>query len=254
MVTIGILLVIGAAMAGLVGVGGLGVPELEQDDLDRTSADTDPDADSHVKPDAALLLGSDSAEALTGGRGGDWLLGLGGDDTLSGGAGGDVIIPGDGADAVSSGDGSDFVEAANIVEEQALRASAVKATDIFGVTFDYDLPARSDAGDDIDLGEGDDTVVAGSDDTVAGGPGKDEFALGDWIEGNTPVKIADFDAAEDIITFVYDRAGDTPDLSVERNETTGVTTILADGRSIAVLHDASPEFSLRNIAIGRYTA
>lgn len=254
MAILGILLLMGGAMAGLVGLGGLDLPELDQDDLDRTSADTDPAADTHVKPDDTLLLGTDSAEALTGRSGGDWLLGLDGADTLSGGAGGDVIIPGDGADAVLSGDGNDFVEAANIVDEPALRASAAKATDIFDITFDYNLPARSDAGDDIDLGEGDDTVVAGADDTVTGGPGEDEFALGDWIDGSAPVEIADFDTAEDIITFVYDRDGDAPELSVERNETTGVTTIMADGRSIAVLRDASPEFSLRNIAVGRYTA
>lgn len=97
-------------------------------------------------------------------------------------------------------------------------------------------------------------MVAGSDDTIAGGPGGDEFALGDWIAGDAPVEIADFDAAEDIITFVYDRDGDAPELSVARNETTGVTTIMADGRSIAVLRDTSPDFSLRNVAIGRYTA
>ncbi|QFT93230.1 hypothetical protein FIU86_10280 [Roseovarius sp. THAF9] len=254
MAILGILLLVGGAMAGLVGLGGLDLPEVEQEATSSDPADDDPDVASQVEPDDSLLLGTDSAEALTGGSGGDWLIGLAGADTLSGGAGGDVIIPGDGADAVLSGDGNDFVEAANIIDEVALRASAATATDIFGVTFDYDLPAKSDAGDDIDLGEGDDTVVAGSDDTVIGGPGEDEFALGDWIAGGAPVEIADFDVAEDIITFVYDRDGDAPELSVTRNETTGVTTIMADGRSIAVLRDASPEFSLRNIAIGRYTA
>ncbi len=247
MAIMGILLIVGGAMAGLVGLSELDLPEVDQEP-------TDTDTAGKEKAEDGLLLGTDNAEALTGGSGGDWLIGLDGADTLLGGVGGDVIIPGDGTDAVLSGDGNDFVEAANIVDEQALRASAATATDIFGVTFDYDLPAKSDAGDDIDLGEGDDTVVAGSDDTVAGGPGNDEFALGNWIDGGAPVEIADFDAAEDIITFVYDRDGDAPELSVERNETTGVTTILSDGRSIAVLRDASPEFSLRNIAIGRYTA
>lgn len=259
MAILGILLLVGGAMAGLVGLGGLDLPEVEQDAGNHNAADADPDgadpdATGQIKPGDDLILGTDSAEALTGGRGGDWLLGLDGDDTLSGGAGGDVILPGDGADVVQSGTGNDFVEAANIVDEAALRASAATATDIFGISFAYDLPATSDAGDVIDLGDGDDTVVAGSDDTVTGGPGDDEFALGDWIEGDAPVEIADFDAAEDIITFVYDRDGDAPELSVKRNETTGVTTILADGRSIAVLRDASPEFSLRNVAVGRYTA
>jgi Ca2+-binding RTX toxin-like protein len=254
MAILGILLLVGGAMAGLVGLGGLDLPEVEQDATSRNPADADPDVAGQVKPDHDLLLGTDSAEALTGGRGGDWLIGLDGADTLSGGAGGDVIIPGDGADAVLSGNGNDFVEAANIVDEQALRASVTKATDIFGVTFGYALPAKSDAGDDIDLGAGDDTVVAGSDDTVIGGPGADEFALGDWIAGGAPVEITDFDAAEDIITFVYDREGASPELSVERNETTGITTIKADGQTVAILRDTSPAFSLRNVAVGRYTA
>lgn len=249
MAILGILLLIGGAMAGLVGLGGLHLPEFAPDDTTGDSAE----AEAQAAARSDLLLGGDGDDLLAGGTGGDWLIGLDGDDTLTGGAGGDVIIPGTGQDAIAAGDGHDFVEAANVVDEAALRSSATGADDIFDIAFAYDLPAASDAGDVIDLGAGDDTVVAGSDDTIAGGPGGDEFALGDWIAGGAPVEIADFDAAEDIITFVYDRDGDAPELSVARNETTGVTTIMADGRSIAVLRDASPDFSLRNVAIGRYT-
>lgn len=250
MAVIGILLLVGGALAGLAGLGDLDLPDLEEEAQNRSATNHDDD----VVRDNDLLLGTDGNDVLDGGGGGDWLIGLDGADTLDGGTGGDVIIPGTGTDMVTAGDGNDFVEAANVVDEAALRASASGSEDIFDVDFAYDLPKDSDARDVIDLGDGNDTVVAGTHDTVTGGAGADEFALGDWIAGGAPVEISDFDEAEDIITFVYDRDADAPDLSVERNETTGVTTIKADGQSIAVLRDTSPAFSLRNIAVGRYTA
>lgn len=248
MAILGILLLLGGALGGLAGLGGLEVPEFDDD---RQKSDAD---EAQPRPDDALLRGTDADEALQGGGGGDWLLGFDGDDTMWGGAGGDVIIPGAGHDTVTADGGNDFVEAANITDETALRASAAGAKDIFDIDFAYDLPGTSDAGDRVDLGDGDDTVVAGGLDTVTGGVGADEFALGDWIAGGAPVEITDFDAAEDIITFVYDREGDAPELSVERNETTGVTTVKADGQTVAILRDTSPAFSLRNVAVGRYTA
>ena len=243
---LGILLLVGGALAGMVGLGGLDVPELDEEQLKGAAKDAeDPDD---------VVVGTDGVDALLGGDGDDWMIGLDGADTLDGQTGGEVLIAGAGADVISGGAGNDFVEAANVIDETALRQSLVGADDIFDVAFQYDLPHASDEGDVVNLGDGDDTVVAGSDDTVSGGDGADEFALGDWIEGGQPVEITDFDEAEDIITFVYDKEGDAPEMSVEVNETTGVTTIKADGQPIAVLRDTSPAFSTRNIAVGRYVA
>ncbi|MFN3210937.1 MAG: calcium-binding protein [Roseovarius sp.] len=250
MAILGILLLVGGAMAGLVGLGGLGLPDLDPD----AAAEKSPGPGATFDARDDLLVGGDGADLLDGGAGGDWIIGLDGHDTLTGGTGGDVIIPGAGQDQIAAGDGNDFVEAANVVDEDALRQSSATADDIFGVDFAYALPAPSDAADTLDLGPGDDTVVAGARDILTGGTGADEFALGDWIGAGGPAEITDFNAAEDIITFVYDRDGDVPELSIEHDEATGVTTILADGRSIAVLRDSSPAFSLRNVAVGRYAA
>lgn len=238
-----ILLLIGGALSGLTG---LGAPEPEEDLL-RAKSGPDPDP-------GKVRVGTDDADLLESGDGADWLLGFAGDDVLEGGAGDDVLIGGTGMDVILAGDGDDFVESANIVAEPALRTSAEAGGDVADVVFAYDLPRGSDESDTVTLGAGDDTVVAGSDDVVTGGAGQDAFALGDWITGGQPVEITDFDEAEDIVSFVYDRDGDMPDLEIQRNSQTGLTTIRADGQSIAVLRGASPEFSLLNVVVGRYAA
>lgn len=242
-----VLLLLGSAIGGLVGLGGV------EDEIEAAQNDRADGEDPEMRG-SDLLAGTDGADEFSGGGGGDWLLGFDGDDSLSGDSGNDVLVGGIGTDAISGGTGDDFVESANVVDEALLRSSSASAEDAFGVEFAYDLPARSDEGDSVDLGDGDDTVVAGSDDTVTGGDGEDEFALGDWIEGDKPVEITDFDEVEDIITFVYDRDGVEPELSVETNKQTGVTKIMADGKAVAVLRDASPDFSIKNVAVGRYAA
>ncbi|MEO1139248.1 MAG: hypothetical protein AAFW87_07305, partial [Pseudomonadota bacterium] len=238
-----LLLLVGSTIGGLVSLGGLDAP-----DLDEAQSTDSPDGEEDMNRGADLLTGTNSEDLLSGGDGGDWILSYDGNDTISGNKGGDVLIGGDGVDVINAGPGNDFVEAANLVNEALLRTSATAGGDVLDVVFEYDLPGKSDAGDLVSLGDGEDTVVAGSDDTISGGAGADEFALGDWIDGGRPVEIEDFDVAEDIITFVYDRQGPEPELTVEANQTTGVTTIRADGEAIAVLRDASPEFSVKNIA------
>jgi len=257
MAVFALLLLVGASLATFVGLSGSD----EEGILPGDTGDDTPLIDGTSGPDTLqggagddLLVGRAGDDLLSGGAGNDWLLGLDGDDTLQGGAGRDVLIGGEGGDTMIGGAGDDFIEAANILDESALVASLDGLASFADIAFRYALPALSDPGDEIDLGAGDDTVVAGSDDTVTGGDGDDEFALGDWIEGGRPVLIEDFDLAEDLITFVSASDQPTPELTVERDTITGLTTLKADGQAVAVLRNASPEFSLRNVALGRYAA
>lgn len=239
-----LLLLIGGALSGL---SGLSPPEVQESMQDNGQTGPDPD-------EGELLVGTDYADALIAGDGADWLLGLDGPDLLRGGDGADVLIGGAGPDELLSGAGNDFVESANIVDEATLRASISGYADLSNVVFAYDLPRGSDEGDRVELGPGDDTVVAGSDDVVTGGPGADEFALGDWITGGQPVEITDFNEAEDILSFVHAENDPEPELEIHRDTKSGVTTIHADGQPIAVLRGTSPDFSLRNVVVGRYAA
>lgn len=237
-----LLLLIGGALSGL---SALSPPELPAHAQDEGQTGPDPD-------DASLLTGTDGTDVLIAGDGADWLLGLDGADLLRGGDGNDVLIGGAGADDIIGGTGNDFVESAHIVDEAALRASV--GDGINNVIFTYDLPRSSDEGDRVDLGPGDDTVVAGSHDQITGGAGADEVALGDWITPEQPVEITDFDEAEDLVSFVHTENGPAPELEIHRDTQNGVTTLHADGRPIAVIRGASPDFSLRNVVMGHYAA
>lgn len=257
MAVVALLLLVGASLAGLVGLSG------PDDDIAMTgdTAGDDLLTDGSPGPDTLqggdgddLLAGRAGDDLLSGGAGNDWLLGLDGADTLQGGPGRDVLIGGAGGDRMIGGAGDDFVEAANIIDEDALVASLDGLRSFSDIAFAYALPGLSDQGDLVDLGAGDDTVVVGHDDSVTGGDGADEFALGDWIEGGRPALIEDFDLAEDLITFVTADDQPTPDLTIERDSITGLTTLKADGQAIAVIRNASPDFSLRHVAVGRYAA
>jgi len=260
MAVVALLFLVGASLAGLVGLSG---PEDDAAFAGPDDGMTGDDLliDGTAGPDTLqggvggdLVVGRAGNDLLSGGAGNDWLLGLDGDDVLQGGPGNDVLIGGDGSDRISGGAGDDFVEAANIIDQDALVASLDGLRSFADIAFAYALPGLSDQGDLVDLGAGDDTIVAGSDDTVTGGDGADEFALGDWIDGGRPVLIEDFDLAEDLITFVSADDRSTPDLTIERDAVTGLTTLKADGQAVAVIRNASPDFSLRNVAVGRYAA
>ena len=253
MAFLALFLLAGASLAGMVGLSGL---EIESPGSVGNDNQDGSNGDDTMSGGAGndLLIGWDGDDSLSGAGGTDWLLGLDGNDQLSGGDGLDVLIGGKGQDTLTGGAGSDFVESANILDEPTLIASLDGAENIDDIDFGYALPTASDAGDIADLGPGDDTIVAGSHDTITGGSGADEFVLGDWIEGVQPVVIEDFDDAEDLISFVHAEDHPTPDLTLEVDPQSGMTSIKADGQTVAVLRNASPDFSLRNVAVGRYAA
>lgn len=238
---------------------GMGLPEIDVEVAkggDGSDGLTGSDGDDTLAGGGGndLLLGKDGNDTLSGDGGSDWLIGSDGDDDLIGGAGDDVLIGGAGHDQIDAGEGDDFVEAANVVDEQRLESSAATATGLSDIDFVYGLPGTSDQGDVVDLGPGDDTVVGGDSDTLTGGAGADEFALGDWIKAGNPAEITDFDSAEDLLSIAFAEGDPLPEMEVRTDTLTGAKTVYADGKPIAVLSGASPEFSLRNVAITRYAA
>jgi len=249
-----ILLVMGGVLG--MGMGAGGGDEASAEGSDQSERISGSDGDDMISGGGGndLLLGKAGNDTLMGDAGSDWLLGSDGADHLMGNAGHDVLIGGNGPDQIIGGAGNDFVESANVVDESQLESSAASAVSLSDVIVAYDLPSSSDEGDNIDLGDGDDTVVAGDNDIITGGSGADEFALGDWVRGGSPVEITDFDMAEDIISIALSDGAPSPDIEVEDDPVTGVKTIYADGQAIAVLPGAAPEFSLRNIAITSYAA
>ena len=254
MAFLALFLLVGATLAGATGLASPDDPDIEGGDGDDGFAGSDGDDSFAGGAGNDLLVGLDGDDTLSGDAGNDWIIGLEGADHLSGGAGSDVLIGGNGPDQITGGRGDDFIESANLVDEAALRDSLDGIQRLSDVIFRYDMTQAPDTGDRVDMGAGDDTVVAGDDDTITGGDGADEIALGDWISGGTPVEITDFDTAEDVLSFVYDSDGPTPELTIERDETTGLATLRADGEPVAVLRNTAPDFSLRNVVVGRYAA
>ncbi|WP_306154422.1 calcium-binding protein [Roseovarius sp. MMSF_3281] len=254
MAFLALFLLVGATLAGATGLAAPDEPETEGSDDADGFAGTDGDDSFAGGAGNDLLVGLAGDDSLSGDTGDDWIIGLDGADQISGGDGADVLIGGEGADQLSGGTGDDFIESANLVDESALRDSLDGIQRISDVIFRYDMAQSPDTGDSVDMGDGDDTVVAGDDDTITGGDGADEVALGDWISGDAPVEITDFDTAEDVLSFVYNGDGPAPELTVERDEITGLTTLRADGDAVAILRNAAPGFSLQNVVVGRYAA
>lgn len=254
MAFLALFLLVGATLAGATGLAAPDDPYTDGgDDADGFAGTTGDDSVDGGGGDD-LLVGLEGEDTLSGGTGDDWIIGLQDADRLTGDGGNDVLIGGADSDTLTGGPGDDFIESANLVDEATLRDSLIGIQRMSDVAFQYDLTQSPDTGDSVDLGAGDDTVVAGDDDTLTGGDGADEFALGDWISGEAPVQITDFDTEEDVLSFVYNTEGPDPELTVERDETTGLTTLRADGEAVAVLRNTSPDFSLRNVVISRYAA
>ena len=254
MAFLALFLLVGATLAGATGLAAPDDPDSEGSDAADGFAGSDGDDTFNGGGGNDLLAGFDGDDLLLGAKGNDWLIGFDGADHLSGGPGSDVVIGGQGADDLSGGTGDDFIESANLVDESALQTSLQGIQRVSDVVFQYDMTQSPDSGDTVDMGDGDDTVVAGDDDTLTGGEGADEFAVGDWISGDAPVEITDFNTAEDVLSFVYNGEGPPPDLTIERDSQTGIATLHADGEPVAVLRNSAPDFSMQNVVIGRYAA
>ncbi len=71
---------------------------------------------------------------------------------------------------------------------------------------------------------------------VSTDPEAGEASDSDWLAGNPPARIADFDPAADEILVVYDAGHHpAPQLGLLRDEATGEATILLDGQPLAIV-------------------
>lgn len=242
-------ILMGAALAGLA--AGDAAAEEGSPEAERYEG-TENDERFHGAGGNDLIHGHAGDDTLSGGAGNDWLIGSDGNDSLIGGSGDDVIVGGADTDTIDAGGGNDFVESANVIDEAELDASARDADRFSDISFSYDLPGASDAGDLVNLGVGDDTVVLGSDDSLTGGDGADIITLGDWIEPGHPAHIEDYDDAEDVLVLTYDAANPEPEIRITTSENGDSALIRADGVTMAILNGLSADQVTSEIRLVTY--
>jgi Ca2+-binding RTX toxin-like protein len=131
------------------------------------------------------LVGTPSADTITGSEWKDELVGGGGDDSLIGGEGDDLIVATGGSDRIEGGPGDDAVLFLGTDGDDTITApdgdgqlSTVQETDTYKSIEMFFL--RGQAGNDtIASGSGDDTLRGGDgNDVLNGGAGRD-FVAGD---------------------------------------------------------------------------
>ncbi len=194
------------------GEGDLLADEGLQPDTDTTDpvfpeGDTghDPAEDAPLPQDAMsgeVMLGTDADEFILGTSAADWIAGAGGDDTIDGGDDADTLFGGAGADSLIGTD--------------------------------------DDVADDLHGGDSDDTLHIGAGDTAWGDAGDDAFTLADYAPGDPPAVIADYTPGEDRIVLMYDAdLHPEPIVHTEGIEGTEDVSVLLDGIQIAIVQGAA---------------
>lgn len=171
----------------------------------------------NIAPDVERILGTGSADRLTGGVGENDLVGGAGDDTLDGGLGDDLLQGGSGANTVS----------------YAGRAQGVSVA-FDGIANDggdgeYDDLGSPEQFDNIIGGNGDDLLVGGAQANIIAGSGGDDLLLGaagaDALHGGAGdadiVSYEDRDAAVNAALNNQPTAGNAADGPVGARDTIG---------------------------------
>jgi Ca2+-binding RTX toxin-like protein len=134
---------------------------------------------------AASLVGTNSADTLTGGTGVDLLLGFGGNDTLNGGGGGDILIGGTGDDTYVIGN-----TGVTVVENAGEGVDTVRTT-VNNYTLGANIENLTLTGSGNISGSGNtlDNILTGNsgNNILTGGGGNDTFiggAGGDTLNGS----------------------------------------------------------------------
>jgi len=102
-------------------------------------------------------------------------------------------------------------------------------------------------------GDGDDLLRVGAGDHATGHGGADTFALSDWVEGDPPATIADFDTEQDELVVVYDPAlHPDPRLTLEPSPDGDGVRVMLDGVVLAEVPGAS-DLQLEDIRLTTLT-
>jgi Ca2+-binding RTX toxin-like protein len=241
---LGIIGLLGALMAGVVGDALMSLAQKDDD------ADDAPAEDGAAPPDTGdLLVDDDSppdaqdtaplspevgnpaddaptmdpAEQLppptvdTGGEtkigtnAGEFIMGTDTANRIGGAGGDDTIDGGAGTDTLTGGAGDD----------------SLTGTD-------------DDAADHLYGGDGDDAVQIGAGDTAWGDRGTDDFTLSDYGPDDPPAVIADYTPGMDRIVLMYDATlHPEPMVQTEAIEGTDDVSVLLDGIQIAIVQGAA---------------
>ena len=203
---------------------------------------------------AAILMGNQLANVLTGGAGmdeifglagNDRLSGLGGNDLLDGGAGNDTLLGGLGNDTLTGGIGNDVLTgggdsdtASYASSTAAVRVSlaSIAAQNTGGAGTDTlsgianlvgsslnDTLTGNTGNNSIEGGDGNDTINGGAgNDTMSGGIGDDSY----FVDSVTDVIIESPNSGTDTVssTVTYTLASDVENLTL-----TGIAAINATG-------------------------
>lgn len=141
-----------------------------------------------------VLFGRDGRDSIDGDAGNDRLQGDAGNDTVRGGAGHDDINDYGGTDILDGGAGDDMISARD------------QYATITGGTGSDTISAVMETSGQVDAGAGNDLIVVDAPSaTVILGAGSDVLVLSNWMRGDAPVVVTDFEAGPsgDVIVIPY---------------------------------------------------
>ncbi|CUH76687.1 calcium-binding protein [Tropicibacter naphthalenivorans] len=231
---------------GSLAIGSMVVSSVEDEINDRIE-----DAEDEYLDDEEIVYDEDEnypenidtlGYEVDGGDADERLTGTDDDDSMSGGAGNDTIRAGDGNDEIYD----DFYEGVASGDDAFYGGSgddtltALDGADsLYGglgndelVAIDVDVDVQPDW---VSGGYGNDTLVGDSGDVLLGGEGDDLFVVSRFDDADDPVQIADYEASDTILVYVYQSgllANDGTDV-VEAVEHDDSTAIYANGIELA---------------------
>lgn len=203
-----------------------------------------------------VIAASGGSDQVFAGAGDDFVAGGNVNDTIFGGPGEDIVIGGAANDLIQGNADDDIVIGVDVgignesVDE--LIAQGLTADETLTETDAFALPdaGQDQDGDDTLLGgSGNDLLLLGGNDVATGGPGLDEFVLGDWSPEGSSATITDYNPADEMISYVYTPTGDTAPVVSVAPDAAGNAVVSVDGQEVAVVNGAGATLSASDITL-----